>query len=132
MPSILQQIQELIDFPRKSLAVELKDRFDPDSPEGYPKLVRGFIAMRNRGSGGYILVGIDYQTTTPNFGGAPADVGAAFHVDKIKRLVNRHSSERLEIHVHFPERDGQVYPVLEVDAGAETLVAARRPCRSPG
>ncbi len=130
MPSSPQRIQELIDYPRESLAVELKNWFDPNSPEGQAKIVRGCIAMRNRGSGGYILVGFDDQTSAPNAGGAPADVRAAFHADKINRLVHRHSSERFEVHVHFPERDGQEFPVLEVDAGAETLVAAVRPLRN--
>jgi hypothetical protein len=44
--------------------------------------------------------------------------------------VNKHASERFEVHVHFPVRDAQEFPVLEVDAGTEALVAARRPLQN--
>jgi hypothetical protein len=110
-------VQQLVDYPRESLAVELKGWFDPDSPEGQAKIVRGCIAMRNRGTGGFILLGFDNQTTVPDLAGAPSDVRAAFHADKINGLVNRYASERFEVHVHFPARDAQEFSVLEVDAG---------------
>lgn len=83
--------------------------------------------MRNRGTGGFILVGFDNQTSAPDTAGAPSDVRTAFHADKVNGLVNKHASERFEVHVHFPVRDGQEFPVLEVDAGTEALVAAKRP-----
>jgi hypothetical protein len=113
--------------PRETLNIELKDWFDPDTPEGKAKIVRACIAMRNRGTGGFLVVGFDNSTMAPNLAGAPPDVRGAFHADKVNGLVNRHASEAFEILVHFPERDGQEFPVLEVEAGAETLVAARRP-----
>ena len=130
MPSSPEVVQQLVDYPRESLAVELKGWFDPDSPEGEAKIVRGCIAMRNRGTGGFILLGFDNQTTVPDLAGAPSDVRAAFHADKINGLVNRYASERFEVHVHFPIRDAQEFPVLEVDAGTEALVAARRPLQN--
>jgi hypothetical protein len=58
--------------------------------------------MRNRGTGGFILVGFDNQTSAPDLAGAPSDVRTAFHADKINGLVNKHASERFEVHVHFP------------------------------
>ena len=123
-------VQQLVDYPRESLAVELKSWFDPDSPEGQAKIVRGCIAMWNRGTGGFILLGFDNQTTVPDLAGAPSDVRAALHADKINGLVNKYASERFEVHVHFPARDAQEFPVLEVDAGTEALVAARRPLQN--
>jgi len=71
LPSSPDHIQELVRYPREQLAVELKDWFDPDSPEGQAKIVKGCIAMRNRGSGGYFLVGFDDQTAAPNFASVP-------------------------------------------------------------
>ena len=130
MSSSPGEVQQLVDYPRESLAVELKAWFDPDSPEGQAKIVRGCIAMRNRGTGGFILVGFDNQTSAPDLAGAPSDVRTAFHADKVNSLVNRHASERFEVHVHFPVREGLEFPVLEVDAGTETLIAARRPLQN--
>ena len=86
--------------------------------------------MRNRGTGGFILVGFDNQTSAPALAGAPSCARTAFHADKINGLVNRYASERFEVHVHFPVRDAQEFPVLEVDAGTEALVAARRPLQN--
>jgi hypothetical protein len=86
--------------------------------------------MRNRGMGGFILVGFDNQTSAPDLAGAPSDVRTAFHADKVNGLVNKYASERFEVHVHFPMRDGQYFPVLEVDAGIEALVAAKRPLQN--
>ena len=54
------------------------------------------------------------------------DVRDIFHADEVNRLVNGHASEHFEVHVHFAERDGQEFPVLEVEGGAETVVAANR------
>lgn len=130
MPASPEQIQNLVNNPRESLAVELKDWFDPDVPEGVAKVVRSCVAMRNRGDGGFVMVGFDDSTTAPNTNLLFTDVRAAFHADKINGLVNRHSSERFEVHTHFGERDGQEYPVLEVEAGAKTLVAIRRPVQT--
>lgn len=130
MPASQAQIQELVTNLRENLAHELKDWFDPDTPEGRAKIVRGCIAMRNRGDGGFILIGFDNQTTTPNLVVPLADVRTTFHADKISGLVNHHASERFEVHVHFGERDGLEFPVLEVEAGAKTLVAARRPVQA--
>jgi len=129
VPSSPEDIQQLVDYPRESLAVELKGWFDPDCPEGQGKILRGCIAMRNRGTGGFILVGFDDRTSAPDFAGAPSNVRTAFHTDKVNALVNRHASERFEVHVHFPMRGGQEFPVLEVDAGTEALVAVKRPLR---
>lgn len=122
-----EDIQGLIDYPREALAIELKDWFDPQSPEGQTKIVKGCIAMRNHGSGGFFIVGFDNDTLAPNFTDAPPDLRATFHADKMNELVNRYSSEAFEVHVHFPERDGQEFPVLEMESGARTLVAAKRP-----
>jgi hypothetical protein len=130
VPSNPEEVQQLVDYPRESLSVELKAWIDLDSPEGQAKIVRGCIAMRNRGSGGFILVGFDDQTSAPDLAEAPSDVRTAFHADKINGLVNRYASQRFEVHVHFPMRDGQEFPVLEVDAGTEALIAARRPLQN--
>jgi hypothetical protein len=86
--------------------------------------------MRNRGTGGFILVGFGNQTSAPDLAGAPSDVRTAFHADKVNSLVNKHGSERFEVHVHFPVREGLEFPVLEVDAGTEALIAARRPLQN--
>lgn len=113
-----------MDNPRESLAVELKDWFEPGTPEGQAKIVRACIAMRNR-NGGYVFIGFDNNTAQPNVGGYAGDVRADFHADEINKLVNGYASDKFEVHVHFAVRDDQDFPVLEVDAGVKTPVASK-------
>lgn len=125
MPSTPEYIKSLIDNPRESLRIEVKGWFNPRIPEGKAKILKACIAMRNRGDGGFLLVGFDNETLAPSASGVPKNVRAAFHADEVNRLVNGHASERFEVHVHFAELGGQEFPVLEVEGGAETIVAAK-------
>lgn len=74
MPASPAQIQELVDNPRESLAIELKDWFDPGTPEGQAKIIKSCVAMRNRGDGGFVMVGFDNRTATANTSVPFADV----------------------------------------------------------
>lgn len=126
MPASPEYIKSLVENPRESLRIEVKSWIDPGAPEGKAKILKACIAMRNRGVGGFLVVGFDNATLAPSTTGVPKDVRGAFHADEVNRLVNGHASERFEVHVHFAERDGQEFPVLEVEGGAETIVAAKR------
>lgn len=118
------RIQELVSRPSESLSVELKRWIDPTSPEGMAKIVRAVLALRNYG-GGYLIVGFDNETLQPDVKNVPAEVRSAFHIDNIQGLISRFSSEPFEITVEFPEREGQVYPVIVVPPGVKTPVAAK-------
>ena len=122
------RIQELIDRPGESLSVELKRWIDPDHPEGIAKIVRAVLALRNH-DGGYLVVGFDNDTLLPDKNNVPADVKAAFHIDKIQGLISRFASEPFEVAVEFPEREGQSYPVIVVPPGVKTPVAAKSDLR---
>lgn len=119
------QIQELVNRPNESLSIELKRWIDPDSPEGKSKIVRTVLALRNHG-GGYFIVGFDDKTLQPDVGNAPEDVQTLFHIDKIQGLISSFSSEPFEVSLEFPEREGQLYPVIVVPSGLKTPVASKK------
>jgi hypothetical protein len=121
-------IQALVKRPGESLSVEIKRWIDPDQPEGIAMIVRAALALRNHG-GGYIVIGFDNETLEPDKNNVPSDVRALFHVDKIQGLVSRFASEPFEVAVEFPERDGQLYPVVVVPPGVKTPVAAKSDLR---
>lgn len=123
-------IDGLVRNPRESLATELKDWLDPDIPHGQAKIVKACIAMRNQ-DGGYLQIGFEDGTGKPNPGGAPQDVHAAFDQDKIQGLVSKYASQPFEVHVRFAERDGQEFPVLEVETGVRSPVAAKKEIPDP-
>ncbi|MGF1472941.1 MAG: helix-turn-helix domain-containing protein [Rubrobacteraceae bacterium] len=121
-----REVRDLVTAPTESLAVEMKDWIDLSSAAGKEKLLKACLALRNH-NGGYLLIGFDNATGAPNISGAPQDVRNSFHADTIQALVARHASEPFEVHVHFPQIEGQDFPVLEIDEGVQTPVAVKRP-----
>jgi hypothetical protein len=117
-------ISDLVRYPRESLSTEVKAWFDPSTPEGHAKIVRCALAMRNHG-GGVMLIGFDNATGDPVANDRPADVRVAFHIDRIQGLITRFASESFEVAVHFIERDGSLFPVVEIPQGIRTPVASK-------
>lgn len=122
------RLQALVERPGESLSVEIKRWIDPDQPQGIAMIVRAALALRNYG-GGYLVIGFDNETLQPDRNNAPSDVRALFHIDKIQGLISKFASEPFAIAVEFPQRDGQLYPVLVVPPGVKTPVAAKSDLR---
>jgi hypothetical protein len=120
----LDRARELVARPSESLSVEIKRWIDPETADGTAKISRAVLALRNHG-GGFLVIGFDNNTLEPDRENIPPDVKAKFHHDKIQGLVSRFASEPFEIALEFPERDGQLYPVIAVPPGVKTPVAAR-------
>ena len=116
--------QELINRPKESLSVELKNWIDPSEQEGVAQIVKASLALRNF-NGGYLAIGFNDKTLEPDKNNVPPDVKSAFHGDTIQALVSRYSSEIFEISVEYPERDGLLYPVIIVPSGVKTPVAVK-------
>lgn len=118
------QLEALVNAPQESLGVELKQWIDPGTAEGEAKVAKGVLALRNHG-GGVFVVGFT-DAGEPDTGAGPADVCAAFHTDMVQALVGKYASTPFEVTVHFVERDGQTFPVIEVPPGVTTPVACKR------
>jgi hypothetical protein len=114
----------LVTYPQESLDVEIKSWVDPNSPDGKALIVKACLAMRNH-NGGYVLIGFDDTTLQPILDNVPDDVRAAFHPDEIQAIIAKYSSKPFEVAIHFVERDGQEFPVIEIPSGARSLVATR-------
>ncbi|MEN6622974.1 MAG: ATP-binding protein [Smithella sp.] len=118
------RIQDLIEQPGESLSVELKRWIDPDTPEGIAKIVKTALALRNQG-GGYLIIGFDNATLSPDLENIPDNLREKFHIDKIQGLISRFTSEPFEVQLEFPEKEGQKYPVIIVPSGVKTPVATK-------
>ena len=116
---------------RERLSVEVKRWIDPSSEAGKAKIVKGCIALRNQ-DGGFFVVGFEDGTWQPDHANAPADVRAEWDGDHIQGLIGKHASEPFEVHLRFANRDGKEYPVLEVEAGVRSPVAAKKEIADPG
>lgn len=71
-------------------------------------------------------VGFENGTWLPNIAGAPLDVRTIWDSDEIQALASKFASELFEVHLRFGERDGQEFPVLEVEPGVRSPVASKR------
>ena len=120
-----EQIENLVLKPTESRPIEIKRWFDPSAEVGKAKLVKGIFALRNF-NGGFFVVGFDDATLQPDAANRPADVAAQFHNDVVQAAVSHYASERFDVTVHFPERDGEIYPVIAVQSGVRSPVAAKR------
>lgn len=119
-----ERIKDLIRNPSESLSVELKRWINPDDFDGAAKIVKTVLALRNFG-GGYMVIGFLNDTLQPDTENVPENVQIKFHIDIIQGLISRFASEPFEIAVEFPDRDGQLYPVIIVPPGVRTPVAAK-------
>lgn len=119
-----EQIEQLVKRPSESLVVEIKTWISPTDATGQAKIVKGAIALRNRG-GGYLVIGLDDKTLQQDRESAPADVREDFHVDVIQALVTKYASETFEIAVEFVEHEGMLHPVIVVPPGVKTPVCAK-------
>lgn len=123
MSERLNRAKELIQAPSESLSVEIKNWIDPEQPSGQAQIVRAAVALRNF-DGGHLIIGFNDETRKPE-PNPPASIEQTFHIDKIQRLITRHSSEPFEIFIDFPERDGQSFPVLTIPSGVKTPVVIK-------
>ena len=127
-----ERIQELVERPKESLTVEIKRWIDPTELEGIIKIVKASLGIRNHG-GGYIVIGFDNNTLSPDNENIPTNVNELFHIDRIQGLISKYASEPFEISIEFPERDGQQYPVIIIPTGVKTPVASKSDlCDSKG
>lgn len=130
MTASQEYIDGLVRDLRERLSIEVKGWIDPGSDAGQAKIVRGCIALRNQ-DGGFFVVGFEDGTWQPDLVNAPADVRAEWDGDHIQGLIGRHASEPFEVHLLFAKRDGLEYPVLEVEAGVRSPVAAKKEIPNP-
>jgi Putative DNA-binding domain len=117
------QIQSLVNQPSEKLNVELKPWIDPSSKKGQSVIAKASLALRNQ-NGGFLLIGFDDNgSPLPVENGL--DVRAAFHIDNIQKIVSQFASKPFSVEVHFRQRDGVDYPVIQVESGVKTPVACR-------
>lgn len=126
----LEETERILDSPRESLAIELKDWFDPSSDEGRSKLIKAAIAMRNN-DGGIIIIGVTNEGKL-NKEKAPDNVEQIFNFDDIQGLIAKHSSESFEIGISFPEKEGKKFIVISIPSGVKTPVAIKKPLIANG
>lgn len=125
MATSQSRIDDLLARPSESLSVEIKSWISLDRPDGIAKIVKACIALRNR-NGGFLLIGFDDETLSPDKDPSRSDIRGVFTLDKIQGIISNYASESFEIEVCFGNRDDRTYPVIVIPSGIRTPVAAKR------
>jgi hypothetical protein len=119
------QIRALVERPAEALQVEVKTWLDLRTDEGVAKIVKTLFAIRNR-NGGFLIVGFDNATMTPDPYALDRPVEELFSIDIVQGIVSRYANPAFEIEVAFQARDAQIHPVIVVTDGVRVPAVVRR------
>lgn len=116
MASLERRLQSLIENPRESLDVEIKDWLDLNEREHQADLVKAVLALANHG-GGYIIIGFReingiYQPTQPC-----EEIAKLFNQDRINNAVARYANPQIHIECYQVETQSRTHPVIIVPGG---------------
>ena len=116
--------KKLVENISESLASELKNWIDPETPEGKAKLVRAAIALRNH-NGGSIHIGYDDKTLKPDSSKHEGEATIKkYQPDVIQDLISRYVSDKFELKLNFVEdpSDDKKYPEFVIEGGVQNPV----------
>lgn len=122
-----RQLVELVDYPRESASVEIKNWIDLADQAHRAHIARELLALANAG-GGFLVFGFDevggtFTPATPQ----PTDL-SSYGQDALNAVVARYAEPRFEVQVELvPRSDGQsTHPVVIVPGDLDTPVRACR------
>ena len=124
-----EEIQSLLINPSESFNLELKSWLPLDNLENQSKIIKGSIALYNN-NGGFFIIGFD-DNGNPAQNPPEGDIKTLYCADKIQDLISRYASFPFEVKVSFPEKDSQIYPVLQIPRGVETPVGTKKVFNNP-
>lgn len=115
-------LADLVDFPRETLDIELKDWVDLENRVTQAKLARHIAALANHG-GGYLLFGFrDDASPSPD---RPADL-KPFNRDTFTSIIKRYLTPAFQCDVVVvTAKDGLSYPVVRIPSHGSAPIAAR-------
>lgn len=115
-------LTDLVDYPRETLDIELKQWIDLKDGVFRAKLARHIAALANHG-GGYLIFGFcDDLSRAPS---RPSDL-SSFSRDEFSSIVKRYLTPAFQCElVMVMASDGLAYPVVRVPSHGATPIAAK-------
>jgi hypothetical protein len=121
--SSTEDLQELVDRPRETLAVEIKGHLDLKSGAHQAHLARHVCALANFG-GGYIVFGFDNDLSPVSL---PLDLTTHYHRDVVSSIVTSYLSPALLCDVAYVTgAAGRTHPIIRVPAHGVVPICARK------
>jgi predicted HTH transcriptional regulator len=112
----VNDLDEVLQHPRETLHIELKDWFDPRNSEGIAKLVKACFAIYNR-DGGMLFIGFDNTTGKPSPCNIDPKALEGFHADVIQAALSKYASRPFSVDVLSHSVAGHHYPIIKVPSG---------------
>ncbi|WP_246798800.1 AlbA family DNA-binding domain-containing protein [Rhizobium leguminosarum] len=115
-------LTDLVDYPRETLDIELKDWIDIGDKVAQAKLARHIAALANHG-GGYLVFGFrDDESIAPY---RPTDL-SGYNRDTFGRIVTRYLTPAFQCDVQLVQSSaGLIYPVVRVPSHGSTPIGAK-------
>jgi len=115
-------LTDLVDYPRETLDIELKEWIDLGDKIAQAKLARHIAALANHG-GGYLVFGFcDDESVAPD---RPADL-SGYSRDTFGRIVNRYLTPAFQCDVRMVQSSADlIYPVVRVPSHGSVPVGAK-------
>nr|AOO91875.1 ATPase AAA [Rhizobium leguminosarum bv. trifolii] len=115
-------LTDLVDYPRETLDIELKDWIDLGDKVAQAKLARHIAALANHG-GGYLVFGFrDDESIAPS---RPTDL-SGYSRDTFGRVVTRYLTPAFQCDVQLIQSSaGLIYPVVRVPSHGSTPIGAK-------
>ncbi len=115
-------LTDLVDYPRETLDIELKEWIDLSDKVAQAKLAKHIAALANHG-GGYLVFGFcDDESIAPD---RPADL-ASYSRDTFGRIVTRYLTPAFQCEVQLVKSSaGPTYPVVLVPSHGSAPIGAK-------
>lgn len=122
MDSDRSDLTDIVDYPRETLEIELKEWVDLTDRVVQAKLAKHLAALANHG-GGYVLFGFcDDMSIAPS---RPAEL-SHFNRDTFSSIIKRYLNPTFQCEVIMVTASGGlVYPIIRVPSHGSTPVAAK-------
>lgn len=115
-------LQDLVDYPRETLEIELKEWVELTERVAQAKLAKHIAALANHG-GGYLVFGFcDDESIAPN---RPTDL-SSYNRDAFAAIINRYLSPAFQCDVvPISSGSGLTYPIVRVPSHGATPICAK-------
>jgi hypothetical protein len=78
-----------------------------------------------------VIIGFENGTGMPS-PNPPPDPKITYHSDELQRLVGTYASEPFGVEIKYPQREGIIYPVIQVAGGVQVPVAVKKDIHNTG
>lgn len=125
MSEVIRRLELLLQNPRESLDVEIKDWLDLDQKEHQADLVKAILALANHG-GGHILIGFRENSGTYSSTDTETKISNLYNQDRINGIVSKYADPQIHVDCYHVSDGTKEHPVIVVPGGYSVPIRCMR------